>query len=218
MKTGTEVLNSLLGGGYDSNIINTIYGPAASGKTTCALLAAIAVGEKKGKTIFVDSENGFSVERLKQLTPNYKQILESIFLIKVNSFQEQTKTIKEINNLVSKTKIDLLIVDTIGAHYRNVLKSNVYGVNKIMDIQLDILNKIAKTHNTTILICNQVYTSLITKKITIVGGDMLSSWSKCLIEFENLHGPKRIARLIKHPNLSKKEIVFEIIENGFTLL
>lgn len=217
--SGTEILNSLLEGGFDSNIyINTLYGPAATGKTTCCFLMAIANAKRGGKTIFIDTENGFSVERLRQLTEDCNKILESIFLIHVNSFKEQTKKIEDACKLIEKTKIDVLIVDTIGAHYRNVLKDDVYAANKEMDYQLQLLNDTAKNHKTTVLITNQVYTNIENKKTTIVGGSMVIGWSKCLIELKKLHGNKRIAKLVKHKTLPEKEVLFEIVETGFTLL
>lgn len=215
--SGTEVLDSLLEGGLDSDIINIIYGPAATGKTTCCLLAAIAAVKNKEKVIFIDTENGFSVERLKQLNKDYKKVLENIFLIKVGSFDEQIKKIKEVCELAKKVEIGLLIVDTIGAYYRKELKKDVYVINKEMDLQLRALNDVAKNTKTTVLITNQVYTNIETKKTVIVGGEMLKGWSKCLIELRNLKGNKRVARLEKHPKLKEKEVLFEIAEKGFIL-
>lgn len=212
---GTGVLNSLLEGGFDCGGITTIYGPAATGKTTCCLLAAIAIAKSKGKTIFVDSENGFSVERMKQLTKEYKVVLDSIFLIKIDSFKNQIEKIKWVYDLIKKVDIDLLVIDTIGSHYRTVLKEDVYEVNRAMSSQLQILNDIAKNHKTTVLITNQVYTNIQNQKTTIVGGDMLRNWSKCLVELKKLEGNRRVALLKKHREIKEKEILFEIVEKGF---
>ena len=52
---------------YESGRLTMIYGNAASGKTTSCLLAAIACARNNGKIIFVDTENSFDSDRLKQL-------------------------------------------------------------------------------------------------------------------------------------------------------
>ncbi|MBW2971037.1 DNA repair protein RadB, partial [Candidatus Woesearchaeota archaeon] len=90
LAAGSEVFNKLLNGGYQSGILNTIYGPASSGKTTACLLATISCAKLGKKTVFVDTENGFSVERLKQLTQEFQKVLESVTLVTVKSFKEQT--------------------------------------------------------------------------------------------------------------------------------
>src|SRR3989338_4815716 len=208
--SGTEVFDKLLEGGYDGDVITTIYGPAATGKTTACLLAAIEVAKNGGKVIFVDTENGFSVERLKQLTKDYKKILDNVFLIKVASFEEQDEKIFSIFNLIKKTRVGLVIVDTIGAHYRNVLQSNVKRINDMMADQLRILTEIARDFNTAVIFTNQVYGIPGTNRINIVGGDMLRSYSGCLIELKKFKASNRGAILKKHKSLGEKEIVFKI--------
>ena len=64
---GSELMDSMLDGGYDSDIITTIYGPAGSGKTNLCLLAAISIARQNKKVIYIDTEGGFSVSRLDQL-------------------------------------------------------------------------------------------------------------------------------------------------------
>ena len=54
LSAGSKLLDKLLNGGYEKDIINTIYGPAGSGKTLLCLLAVLqAVAEKK-KVIYID--------------------------------------------------------------------------------------------------------------------------------------------------------------------
>ena len=48
VSSGVKVLDNLLNGGYELDAITTIYGPAGSGKTNLALLAALEVA-KQGK-------------------------------------------------------------------------------------------------------------------------------------------------------------------------
>lgn len=49
IETGTDVMNTLLNDGYDSDIITTIYGPAGSGKPAHACYARQKWQEKEKK-------------------------------------------------------------------------------------------------------------------------------------------------------------------------
>ena len=95
LSTGSEVLDELLGSGYEDDVVSTIYGPAGSGKSTLCLLAAISAAKDK-KVIFIDTEGGFSVERLRQLTKDHERVLKNIFLLKPTTFQEQKKAFEEL--------------------------------------------------------------------------------------------------------------------------
>lgn len=217
--SGTEVFDRILEGGYEKGIITTIYGPAATGKTTACLLAAIETVKRGGKAVFIDTENGFSTERVKQLTDNYDVVLSSIFLIKASSFEEQHKQVLFIAELVKKTGLDLIIVDTIGAHYRGVLQSDVKGINRMMAWQLDVLKKISKDAGIPVILTNQVYGVFGERdKVNIVGGDMLKNYSDSLIELKKLRASNRGAILRKHPSFMEKEIAFKIVERGLILL
>ena len=78
ISTGADFVDELLDGGYEADAITTIYGPAGAGKTNLALLAALDIAKQGKKVIFVDTEGGFSVSRLKQLLPEYKKLLDKI--------------------------------------------------------------------------------------------------------------------------------------------
>ncbi|MAG50627.1 hypothetical protein CL621_03225, partial [archaeon] len=97
-----------------------IYGEAATGKTTFCLIAAIKYA-KQGKVIFLDTENSFSIERIKQLYPDYKKIINNIFLFKINNFNEQKNQFNRLKEIIKSSKAKLIIIDTIGMHYRIAL-------------------------------------------------------------------------------------------------
>ena len=220
--SGFEELNELLGGGYSSSEINMLYGPAASGKTTACFLAAIAIAKKGKKVLFVDTESGFSVERIKQLVgEGYEKIIENIFVLRVGSFEEQKKQFLKLFSVVAEGDFDLIVVDTLGAHYRRALKENVYGVNKEMDTEFNVLRDIANKSRAGVLVTNQVYADFKEKdKIEIVGGNMFRNWSGALLELKKFSESKRGVVLIKSSGekIKEKEIAFKIEERGFTPL
>ena len=66
ISTGSQDLNKWLFGSYEKDVITMIAGPPGSGKTNFAILAACSQAKKGNKVIFIDTEGGFSVERVKQ--------------------------------------------------------------------------------------------------------------------------------------------------------
>jgi DNA repair protein RadB len=216
ISAGSDVVDGVLEGGYEKDIINTIYGPAGSGKTLLCLLALIKVVEDGKKVIFVDTEGGFSVERLKQLTPNYKQVLDGILFLRPTNFKEQKEAFEKLKDKIND-KIGLVIVDTVSMLYRLEMGKNddVYEVNKELGQQLGFLNEIARKRNIPVLITNQVYADFENKdNVKIVGGDLLRYGSKCMIELQAAHGGYRNFVLRKHRSISPKDVVFKIVNVG----
>lgn len=213
VRSGTEIIDKLLDGGYEHDVITSIYGPAGTGKTTLCLLAAIEISKKK-KVIFIDTEGGFSLTRLSQLTHDYKSVLEKVFVLKPTNFVEQTKIFERLKNEASD-KIGLIVVDTISNLYRAGKKEDMPETNRSLGSQISVLMEIARKFRIPILLTNQVYASFEDKnKISIVGGDLLNYRSKCLIELQVMSGSKRKAILQKHRSLPRQEIIYEIKEKG----
>ncbi|MBW2981386.1 DNA repair and recombination protein RadB [Candidatus Woesearchaeota archaeon] len=217
ISSGSYLLDKLLDEGYEKDIITTIYGPAGSGKTLLCLLSLIKIAESGKKIIFVDTEGGFSIERLKQLSQNYTKILENIIFLRPTSFKGQKKAFEKLKEIINN-KIGMIIIDTIAMLYRLELgkSDDVYEVNRELGKQLSCLAEIARKKKIPVLITNQVYADFDNKdKVNIVGGDLLRYSSKCLIELQITPSGNRRAILKKHRSISaEKEAAFKIIEKG----
>ena len=217
ISSGFDALDTMLNGGYEKDIITTIYGPAGSGKTTLCLLCLMKIASSGKKVIFIDTEGGFSVERLKQLSQDYKKIVENILFLKPINFEEQKKSFEKLRKIVND-KIGLIVIDTISMLYRLELGKNeeVYNTNRELGLQLSYLTEIARKKQIPVLITNQVYANFEDKtKINLVGGDILKYGSKCLIELQKAHTNKRKVILRKHRSIADgRGIVFEILGEG----
>ncbi|MFC1704983.1 DNA repair and recombination protein RadB [Nanoarchaeota archaeon] len=215
--TGSRIMDGMLQGGYDCDIITTIYGPAGSGKTNLALLCAINVARNNKKVIYIDTEGSFSLDRLRQIALDYKKILGRMVFLRPTSFSEQKKDFEKLKDIVND-KIGLVVVDTIGMLYRIELgtSSDIYEVNRTLGKQISYLAEIARKKQIPVLLTNQVYSDFENKdKIKIVGGDLLKYGSKCLIELQITPQSNRKAILVKHRSIAeKKEITFKIVETG----
>ncbi len=211
------VIDKLLAGGIEPDIITTVYGPSGSGKTNLCLVAAISVAKSGKKVLFVDTEGGFSPIRLKQLSgEDSEKIMNKIIFLKPATFAEQKEDIEKLKKLIND-KVGLIIVDTISMLYRLELGKAEFAsdINKELGQQIGALLEIARKKNIPILLASQVYSDFENKnKVNMVGGDIIRYSSKCLIE--TLNGNKiRKAVLKRHRHLPEdREVYFEIKEDG----
>ena len=231
ISTGSFDLNKWLYGGYEEDVITMIAGGPGTGKTNFVILAACSQAKKGNKVLFVDTEGGFSVDRVKQIVgDNYKDYLENIILAQLTSFDEQRKFFSNILNKLKKDHVKLLVVDGVAMLYRlelgDAIKSkenyNIKEINREVAFQMRILAEISRKEKIPIIITNQVYNVFLSeedlrkgveKQTNLVGGDLFKYWSKCIIELKNDRG-KRKAILIKHRSLPEKELGFEIKNLG----
>lgn len=221
ISTGSKVLDMMLDSGYEKDVITTIYGPAGCGKTVLCLLCSINIARAGKKVVYVDSEGGLSLERLRQIashiSQDYKKILDNIIFLRPTSFAEQKKSFEKLRDIVND-RIGLIVVDTIAMLYRLELgkSENAQEVNRELGRQISYLTEIARKRNIPILITNQVYTDFDDRdKVNIVGGDILKYSSKCLLELQITPNGNRRCILRKHRSLqAEKEIIFKIVEGG----
>lgn len=238
ISSGSFDLNKWLYGGYENGVITMIAGPPGSGKTNFCLLVSCSQAKKGNKVIFVDTEGGFSVDRIKQIIgEGYEDILKNIFLLEPTSFEEQKKCFLKLLNEIKKEHVGLIIIDGMAMLYRLELgdaielknkeakeknTKQIQEVNRGVAKQMRILAEISRKEKIPIIITNQVYGEFLSEKdwkkgvkreMNLVGGDLFKYWSKCIIELKNENGKKK-AILVKHRSLPKKEMIFEIKNRG----
>lgn len=231
ISTGSYDLNKWLYGGYEDDVVTMIAGSPGSGKTNFVILAACSQARKGSNVLFIDTEGGFSVERVKQIVGDKsEEYLENIILSQPVNFDEQKKLFLKILEQTKKDQIKLIIVDSMAMLYRLELgdavkskkDSKIREVNREVARQMRILAEISRKKKIPILITNQVYFGFLSeedrkkgvqRESNIVGGDLFKYWSKCIIELKNENG-RRKAILLKHRSLPEKEIAFEIKNLG----
>lgn len=216
ISTGVGFLDELFKGGYDQDIVTTIYGPSGSGKTNFCLIAAVKVAAGGKKVIFVDTEGGIAVERIKQITDDYNEILKDIFFFNPLNFTEQKEVFAGLRELIN-IQVGLIVVDSISMLYRLELgkSEEVYDVNMALGRQMATLVEIARRRKIPVLITNQVYADFDNRnQVKMVGGDLLRYGSKCLIELQQFaHCNGLILR--KHRSLPEGlSVKFRIVKEG----
>lgn len=180
--------------------------------------------EDDKKVIFIDTEAGFSINRLKQITDKYKYVLQNTLLFRPFSYKEQHNVFIHLEDYVKKYSVRAIIIDSMVMHYRLELSSgndnnNITSVNNEMKMELSILVRIAAKYNIPVLITNQVYSDFDSKdEFKMVGGDLLRYSSKCILRLDNLSelGPNvRKISIVKHRSIPEmKSTLFEIYDKG----
>ena len=219
ISAGSFDLNKFLHGGYERNVVTVLYGGSGTGKTNFCLLAAVSQAKKGNKVVFIDTEGGFSVERVRQLASEeeVKKVLENILLLKPTNFTEQKKAFEELLKYL-KNEVSLIVVDGMTILYRldfaDAREKNdeeMHKINSELARQIKTLAEIARKRDIPILITNQVYRWEDADKM--VGGDILKYWGKCHIELVNDKG-RRVVYLRKHRSLPEKSMTFQIYDEG----
>lgn len=192
--TGCEGLDLRIGG--FSKGINLIYGECATGKTTLGMMASNFFASKGKKVFYIDSENGFNIDRFKQISDG--KVYDSLMVFKVKGLEEQYKLLEKL-----PLKCDLLILDSLGYYYREELKKDYAVANNLVRKHFDILKRFSEKG--CVLILNQVYCDVTTGLIKCVGGNfvMENCHKKLFLEKE----PRRL-----HHEGNKFE--FEINNSG----
>ncbi len=215
ISSGSDFFDKMLSGGYEKGILTTIYGPAGSGKSNLCIMALASFKSEK-KIVYIDTEGSFSLERLSQITADYKELLPRIIFFKPTNFEEQKELFSKLKEIVEKD-IGLIIFDSVAMLYRLEIGRNkdVYNVNKELGIQLSYLSEIARKKNLPVLITNQVYSDFENKdQIKLVGGDILKYSSKCLMELQKAE-QYRLAILRKHRSIADgTSVMFKIVNKG----
>ncbi len=214
LSTGSKGFDDMLRGGYEQGILTTIYGPAGSGKSNFCIMAMASYKGPK-KIIYIDTEGSFSIERLKQISPDYESVLARSLFFNPTNFEEQKALFNKLREVMDQN-IGLIIFDSVAMLYRLEIGKNkdVYNVNKELGMQLSYLSEMARKKMIPVLITNQVYSDFEKKdNVKMVGGDILKYSSKCLIELKKNHYRKAILR--KHRSISDGEkIYFRIVDEG----
>jgi len=231
VSTGSFDIDKWLKGGYERDVITMIAGPPGSGKTNMCMLAACSQAKNGSKVIFMDTEGGFSTERVNQIAGEYsEEVMKNIFLLNPTNFEEQNSHFLNLFKNLKKEQVSMIVIDGVAMLYRIEIgealtskdEEKVKKINMAIAGYMRMLSEISRKQKIPIILSNQVYGNFLSeedwkkgvqKKMSIVGGDLFKYWCKCIIELKK-EGVRRKAILSKHRSIPQTEINFEIKDNG----
>ena len=216
-KSGNQVIDSLVGG-LDNSLL-TIYGPPASGKTSIAIEVSAEMA-MHGEVVFIDTEGGFSGERLRQICEGKNislSVADNITILSPTSLVEQASILEKLSRAPLKG-VSLVVLDSAATLYRLERdKRGIAVVNREFAAQIDALVRIART-KAPVILTNQVYKDFEEEGVyRMVGGDIIAYRSKYMIELLRIND-SRIARLVKHKyRPSGISVKYRIVDEGVVI-
>ena len=204
--------------GLEPKSLTSFYGAPGTGKTNICLLAALECAKNNGKVIYVDTEGGFSVERLKQMNPDLEKVLGGIEIVEPQDFTEQGKIIRSLR----ERDADLVVIDSIAALYRleyaetKVENKRILEANRELSKQLSILSNLAREREIPVLVTTHTFRNWETGDNEVIGGDSVKYWSKVMVFFERTgKTSERKATVMKHRYLPEGgNVKFMLVNEG----
>ena len=209
ISTGCTSLDDLLGGGITSGSITLIYGEAETGKTSLAIQCAVNSAKNGYKTIFIDSDGGFTPERLYQIARGFSEEASSlIVIIRPKDFLEQAEVIDNLDKCVTG-RLGLVVIDTVTSLYRAALGSSesLFALNRELNRQVATLAELSKAYKVPILLTSQVRESFTEEgaEVKPVATRVLKFWSDIIIGLSRTSRRGVVSARIEKPTLPKEE-------------
>ncbi|MCQ8894783.1 MAG: DNA repair and recombination protein RadA [Methanolinea sp.] len=236
LKTRVPELDTLLGGGLETQAITELYGEFGSGKSQVAHQAAVNVqlpeeeGGLMGSAIFIDTENTFRPERIEQmvlglgLDADPEDFLENIHVARAHTSDHQMLMIESAREKAQELKnsdrpVRLIVVDSLTAHFRAEYagRGTLAARQQKLNRHLHDLFRIVDEHNAVGLVTNQVLSNpavFFGDPTKPIGGNIVGHTATFRIYLRKSKGGKRIARLVDSPNLPEGEAAFMVEEAG----
>ncbi|EKF86831.1 DNA repair and recombination protein RadA [Methanobacterium formicicum] len=228
--TGSTGLDELIGGGIETQAITEVFGEFGSGKSQISHEIAVTVqlppekGGLCGECVFIDTENTFRPERIKQIAEGFTldvdEVLGKIHIARAFNSSHQILMADKVNELIQKgVNIRLVIVDSLTSHFRAeyVGRESLATRQQKLNQHLHTLQNIANTYNVAVFVTNQVQArpdAFFGSPTKAIGGHVLGHASTYRIWLKKGLAGKRIARLVDSPHLPEGEAVFKVVTEG----
>jgi DNA repair protein RadA len=227
--TGSKEVDSLLGGGIETQSITEIYGKFASGKSQWCFQTAVTVqlpveqGGLGGNCLYIDSENSFRPERVIQVANHLgmdpEKVLKNVFVARAYNSDHQMLLADKSDEMIKQKKIKLVIVDSLMAQFRSeyVGRGTLANRQQKLNKHLRTLMKLAEMNNIAVLVTNQVMQRpdiLFGDPTAPVGGEVVAHASKTRLYLRKSKADTRVAKLVDSPSLPDGEAIFRVTENG----
>ncbi|VUT26312.1 MAG: DNA repair and recombination protein RadA [Candidatus Methanolliviera sp. GoM_asphalt] len=234
LKTGSEAVDTLLGGGIETQSITEVYGEYGSGKTQIAHQLCVNVqlpkeeGGLDGSVIVIDTENTFRPNRILQMASplglEEKEVLNNIRVARAYNSNHQILLVDKASEVTKELKesdkpVRLLIVDSLTAHFRAeyVGRGTLADRQQKLNKHMHSLVRFGDLYNAAIFITNQVMSKPDTffgDPTRPIGGHIVGHTSTYRVYLRRSKGEKRIARLVDSPNMPEGEAIFKVTTDG----
>uniref|UniRef100_A0A8D0CE93 Meiotic recombination protein n=1 Tax=Salvator merianae TaxID=96440 RepID=A0A8D0CE93_SALMN len=220
ISTGSQEFDKLLGGGIESMAITEAFGVTAQ-------LPGMD-GYTGGKIIFIDTENTFRPDRLRDIADRFnadhEAVLDNVLYARAYTSEHQMELLDYVAAKFHEEPgiFKLLIIDSVMALFR----VDFSGRGELAERQqklaqmLSRLQKISEEYNVAVFITNQM-TADPGATMTFqadpkkpIGGHILAHASTTRISLRKGRGELRIAKIYDSPEMPENEATFAITAGG----
>ena len=231
--TGSTALNTLLGGGIETQAITELVGQYGSGKTQlCKMLCVTAQlkpenGGFGGNVLFFDTEGTFSSNRVYQIAAENGldpgEALHNIIISRVYTSDHQLFLLDHAFEKCAEEKVKLVIVDSVISHFRGEFlgRETLADRQQKLNLYMHKLLRLAEIFNLAVVVTNQAqsdptpqYGSYITDRPA--GGNILAHAcnTRVWLRRGKNGASKRVAKVFDSPCLPEGECTFKITQKG----
>jgi DNA repair protein RadA len=229
IKTGSDDLDDLIGGGIEAGAITETYGRFASGKSQLGFQLSVNVqlpkdkGGMAGSVLFIDTEGTFRPERIEAIAKaaglDPEKALENILVVRALTTEQQVLTVERADKLITENNIKLIVVDSLMALFRSefIGRGALGERQQKLNQHIHKLQMLADKYHLAVYITNQVMDNpgiLFGDPTTPIGGNILAHAATTRLYLKKSKEDKRIARLVDSPNMPEGEAVMKITPSG----
>lgn len=229
ISTGSKNFDNLLQGGIETQSITETHGAFSSGKSQLGFQLSVNVqlpkekGGLNGGCLFIDCENTFRPERIKQIAEslglNPKEILENIHVARAYNSDHQVILVEKAGELIKEENIKLLVVDSVTSLFRSdyLGRGELAARQQKLNRHLHTLQRLAEVYNLAVYVTNQVMSRpdiLFGDPTVPIGGHILAHQAGTRLYLRKSKADTRIVRMVDSPNLPEGETVFRITPEG----
>ncbi|MFP4116118.1 MAG: DNA repair and recombination protein RadA [Candidatus Aenigmatarchaeota archaeon] len=227
--TGSEEIDELIGGGVETQTLTEAYGSYGSGKTQLAFQLAVNVqmsgedGGLDGGCVFIDTENTFRPERIKEIAETRdmdpEEVLDNIYVARAYNSDHQMVLTNEADEILEENDIGLVVVDSLTGQFRADYtgRGDLAERQQKLNRHLHDLQRLAEVHNVAIFVSNQVMSKpdvLFGDPTKAIGGHILHHAASFRLYLRKGKGETRICKLVDSPYKPEGEAPFKITERG----
>jgi recombination protein RecA len=215
LPTGATPIDRLLEGGLHIGEVTSIFGEAATGKSTLAYQSFINIARMGLSAIYIDSEHKFSFRRITQIE-NRIDFSDYVEIFQPETFTQQMQYLKNLKKQLNEKRVGLLVIDTISNLYSlesNSIEKNI-ALRRLLEQHLGRIYCETRRFNLFTLLISQVRS--FGGETHPIGEDCLYAYSRKVVELrKGLTNNKRFAILRKGTsNLIDGSLPYMITEKG----
>jgi len=146
ISAGSKNFNNVIGGGFFPGKSYVIFGANKTGKTQICHQLSVQAFKNASKVVYLDTENTFRPERVRELAEsrkyNSEKILKNIYVSKIMSNNALFLKLNELDSIIKSNNVKLLIIDSINNFFRIERSDKILSFLKAKTTYFKILEKI----------------------------------------------------------------------------